>query len=474
MCCGQAAKEVKLEKISLAFILRATGGRLGHACFNLKFDSICTDTRAITPGCLFVALRGERFDGNDYLDEAFRKGASACLAQKQTESGDVILVDDSRAALRRLAAAYRRLFDIPVVAVTGSVGKTSTKEMIAAVLSQRWRTHKNEGNRNNEIGMPLSVFGLTRAHGAAVFEMGMSGFGEISRLSDCASPNIAVITNIGLSHIGMLGSQQNILKAKLEILDGLRPGGTLVRNGDDPLLRSLRAEELPGKPKIITYGVENVDCDARADHILINETSTSFDLHLGGENVPVTLPVCGRHHVYNALAAALCGRLLGVTLDQAAAGLAGFALPGFRQKIVPFKGMTLIEDCYNASPDSMKAAFGVLDAVAAASGGRKIAVLADMLELGSEAGNAHYETGKLAARSANVLYAFGEHAVRYCEGFAAAGGDPHSCSLFDSREELAKALAAQMKPGDIVLFKGSRGMRLEDAIKMVCEGWEGR
>ncbi len=230
-----------MEKISLGFILNATGGRLARESFNIKINSVCTDSRSVTPGCLFIALRGDNFDGHDYIETAFEKGAFAALSEKPVENvcRPVIMVKDTHSALLRLAQSYRMLFGMPVVGITGSVGKTSTKEAVYAVLSQKYRTHKNEGNLNNEIGMPMSVFGLERSHGAAVFEMGMSGFGEISRLSRVAEPDIGLITNIGVSHIGKLGSRENILKAKLEITDGMKKDGELILNGDDDLLARL-------------------------------------------------------------------------------------------------------------------------------------------------------------------------------------------------------------------------------------------
>ena len=458
-----------MEEISLGFILGATGGIVSHACYNLKFQQISTDTRQITPGCLFIALRGERFDGNEFLEEAFRRGAAACVANRPSDGGPVVMVPDTLRALQHLAAAYRRKFPIPVVGVTGSVGKTSTKEMIYTALEAGFRPLKNEGNRNNEIGMPLSVFSLDHTHTAAVFEMGMSGFGEISRLSAIAAPDIGVITNIGVSHMEKLGSQENILKAKLEIRDGMKPGGTLVLNADDPFLR--RVTPLSGE-RIFTYGVENRGGDLQAENIRIEENRTSFRASCGGQSIDVELPVCGRHHVYNALAALSCARLLGVGPEAAAHALASYSPTGFRQRVENFQGVTLVEDCYNASPDSMKSAFEMLAAMRVP--GRRIAVLADMLELGDISTRSHMEAGAAAFDSGvDILLTFGGQAAHYGDGFRSrdpSGARPYR--HFDSRRPLADALRGVMRAGDAVLFKGSRGMKLEEVIQMACEGWQ--
>ena len=458
-----------MEEISLGFILGATGGIVSHACYNLKFNSLSTDTRQIAPGSLFLALRGERFDGNDFLEEAFRKGAAACVASRSCEDGPVVLVPDTLRALQKLAAAYRRKFSIPVVGVTGSVGKTSTKEMIYTALSAKFRPLKNEGNRNNEIGMPLSVFSLDHTHTAAVFEMGMSGFGEISRLSSVAAPDIGVITNIGVSHMEKLGSQENILKAKLEIRDGLRPGGTLVLNHDDAFLRRVRPLE---RERIFTYGVENRESDLVAENVRIEESRTSFRVVGGGQSVDVNLPVCGRHHVYNALAALACARLLGIDAQEAARALAAYSPTGLRQRVENFHGVTLVADCYNASPDSMKSAFELLAALRVP--GRRIAVLADMLELGDVSTQSHFDMGAAAFDSGvDILLTFGGQARRYGDGFQSR--DPSGTRVyrhFGSHQALADALRDLMRAGDAVLFKGSRGMKLEEVIQMVCEGWQ--
>jgi UDP-N-acetylmuramoyl-tripeptide--D-alanyl-D-alanine ligase len=462
-----------MEKISLGFILSATGGRLGRECFNIKIKGVSTDSRTVKPGDLFIALRGDNFDGYDYINTAFEKGAYAALAERPMENAcrPVIVVKDTRIALLHLAESYRMLFDIPVVGVTGSVGKTSTKDAICSVLSQKYLTHKNEGNRNNEIGMPMSVFGLERKHGAAVFEMGMSGFGEISRLTRVAAPKIGVITNIGVSHIGKLGSQENILKAKLEIIDGMKADGKLILNGDDKFLRGYLNEAKGKLPiELQHYGIKSHD-GIYADEITENAFGSDFNIHFKGDTIRAHMPVPGEHNIYNALAAFCVGLNLNVEPQLAVAGLASFKPTGMRQEISTANGVTFIEDCYNASPDSMNAAFNVLKTV---KKGRSIAVLADMLELGETSKQAHFDVGKSAAESGvNLLLCFGNDAKYFCEGYNEAKKGGESC-FFEDKQALAKALLDLLSEGDTVLFKGSRGMKLEETYKTVYEGWKNK
>jgi UDP-N-acetylmuramoyl-tripeptide--D-alanyl-D-alanine ligase len=453
-----------LEKMSLGFISEAVSGALAgpEGAQELTVTGVSSDTRSIAPGSLFIALRGENFDGSDFLEDAFAKGAAACLGTRPSAAGPVVVVPDTGRALISLAAAYRSLFDIPSVGVTGSVGKTSTKDMIWCALSEKFRTLKNEGNRNNTVGMPLSVFGLGREHQAAVLEMGMSGFGEIAAMTGVAQPQVAVITNIGVSHIEKLGTRENILKAKLEILKGLRPGGCLVLNGDDPMLRDVK----PAGIKTYYYGTDPRRCGITAENIRDSGEAVDFDICGGLGQAHVSLPLAGRHNVYNALAAFCCAALLGVESEAAARGIEKFRPFGLRQRMEHVHGVTLIEDCYNASPDSMASAFAVLAGTDAV---RRIAVLADMLELGEASKDAHIGVGRAARRAgADILLAYGPQAKYYCEGF----GEGRECRHFDSKDELARAVAETALPGDAVLFKGSRGMKLEDAIKSVCERWK--
>lgn len=462
-----------MEKISLGFILNATGGRLGRESYNIKVSGVSIDTRTVKHGDLFIAIRGDKFDGHDFIKKAFELGAFAAIAERPVENVccPVIIVKDTRAALLHLAQNYRMNFDIPVVGVTGSVGKTSTKDAIYSVLSQKYKTHRNEGNRNNEIGMPMSVFGLDRAHGAAVFEMGMSGFGEISRLSRVAAPDVGVITNIGVSHIGKLGSRENIMKAKLEIIDGMKADGELILNGDDDMLRSFIGEAKGKLPiKVTSYGLKSRD-GIYADNIVSNAMGSDFDIHFLGGIVHAHMPVPGEHNIYNALAAFCVGQKLHVDPSAAVAGLAAYKPTGMRQEITNICGVTFIEDCYNASPDSMNAAFNVMRTV---KKGRSIAVLADMLELGNESSQAHKDVGASAAESGvNLLLSYGDYAKDLCEGFNSAKNGGESC-FFEDKQSLIKAITDLLHEGDTVLFKASRGMKLEEVAKAVYEGWKNK
>lgn len=458
-----------MRSLSLNFICKAVSGKMENSREDITVDSVCTDTRKIKPGCLFIALKGDRFDGHDFIESAFNAGAAAVVSQKPmcSPGGAVILVDDTARALLALAGAYRRLFAIPVVGITGSVGKTSTKEMVYAVLSQKYTTHKNEGNLNNQIGMPMSVFGLEPRHEAAVFEMGMSAFGEIENLSRVAAPSIGIITNIGISHIEKLKTRQNILSAKLELLKGMEEGSVLLLNGDDELLRAARKNlNVPA----LLYGINNKDCDVSASRIVTKNGATEFIIKYEEGEIPARIPVIGEHHVYNALAAFAAGRLLNIPPEDAVRGFDYFSQPGLRQKIVEKGGIVFIEDCYNASPDSMNAAFSVLKTVAgsgADASGRKIAVLADMLELGSQSAQAHRDVGKSAVQAGvNMLLAYGSDAANYCDGFRSGKQQPEGeCFCFDNKGALAEKLAKSLCRGDTVLFKGSRAMKLEEAIE---------
>ena len=429
-----------------------------------EISEICTDTRAVTSGCLFVAIRGERFDGNDFADEAIRQGAGAVLCERKgnLEHGIYLVVKDTRIALLRLAEYYAGLFPIPKVGLTGSVGKTTTKEMTAAVLSRCFRTLKTEGNFNNQIGLPKMVFRLDDSIQAAVFEMGMDHAGQISSLSRTVKPDVGIITKIGVSHIENLGSQEGILHAKMEITDGMREGTPLVLNGDDPLL--LKAAESCGHP-VILFGIDNPSCRVTASHIRQEGEKTFFLLSVFEHQISVELPAVGRHQVYDALAAAAAGSFLGVPLDEIARGLSEYVPSGMRQRVVRHKGLIVIEDCYNASPDSIKAA---LQALASMEGvERKIAVLGDMLELGEYAEKAHRNCGRLAAQSGvDLLFAYGENARFYVEEAEKCGVQG---AFYEDKDGLANALLSQLKPGDCVLFKASRGMKLEEVIQKIYQ-----
>lgn len=448
-----------MEKLTLTEIVDALGTT---SPVEAEITEISTDTRNLPEGCLFLALRGTHFDGHAFAKRAVESGAAAVVTEYEIEDCPCLVVDNTRLALLRIAAYYRSKFSPILVGVTGSVGKTTSKEMIALVLSAKYNTLKTQGNLNNEIGLPKTLLELDSHHEAAVIEMGMSNFGEIHRLSCTTQPTIGVITNIGFSHIENLKSQEGILKAKLEILDGMADDAPLVVSADDPFLAPLK-NELQPRP-VYTYGIENENADVRAVDIKSDDSSISFTvIDKGKETCRVTLPCVGLHNVLDALGAYCTGRLADIEPEKIAEALGKYKTVGFRQNIEQHGTYTLIVDCYNASPDSMKAALHVLREMK--SSGRKAAVLGDMLELGDLSRKLHEIVGDMSLVSgADQIFCYGKNA-KYIAKTAAKGG----ASVFhtEDKTELCSAIRAYLRPGDLILFKASRGMHLEDCIKEI-------
>jgi len=444
-----------MKKLTLSEIAKAVGGTCN--C-DTEINGICIDSRLAGDGLLYIAIKGENFDGHDFTKSALENGAVGAMISHDVDcDGKFIVVEDTRKALIALAHWFRCTFDIPVVGLTGSVGKTTTKEMTWAVLSEKYNAIKTEGNLNNDIGLPRTLLRMEADTEAAVIEMGMSNAGEISVLSQTTEPTAAIISNIGVSHMESLGSRENILKAKLEILDGLRDGCPIMLNGDDPYLVSAKIEDRP----VFYYGIDNPDCDYRGTDIEQNGNETSFTVVFdGGKTQKLVIPTIGIHNVYNALAAFATGMQLGVTPEQAAAGLLKYVPSGMRQRMKVVGGITFIEDCYNASPDSQRAALKMLSGFKAE---RRIAVLGDMLELGKISEDAHRNAGLLVAKNKiDVLMTYGPNSVATTEN-AIECGVPEVKSFLD-KSELADALFDELRAGDAVLFKASRGMALEDVI----------
>ena len=362
---------------------------------------------------------------------------------------------DTRAALLALAGGYRSLFDIPVVGITGSVGKTTTKEMTAAVVGQKFRTLYTQGNLNNEIGMPLTLFRLEESTQAAVVEMGMSNFKEISRMTVQAKPTVAVITNIGTAHIEFLGSREGIRDAKMEILEG----GTAVLNGDEPLLWC-KKDRIAAKT--LYFGIENPACDVRAQHIVQEGDHINLTIVHPNGSFDAVIGTVGKHNVYNALAAASVGLCLGLSPEQIAAGLQGFQ--DIHQTITQENGCTIIDSCYNASPDAVNASLELLSQLKIT--GKRIAVLGGMRELGSFAAAEHQRCGKSIAKCADVLYAYGDGAENYRIGALEAGMPDANIHIMHSHEGIAGALKRDVKQGDALLFKGSRYWKMEKALEL--------
>ncbi len=436
-----------------------TGGQLIGE--DIAVTGVSTDTRTIEKGMLFVAVKGENFDGNDFIDAAAEKGAAAVISDR-AEGADghsvtVILVKDSRAAQLALARYYRMKFPVKLVGVTGSVGKTSTKDMIYAVLSAKFNTLKTEGNFNNDIGLPRTLFRLNESYGAAVIEMGMSDRGEISVLSGAAAPDICVITNIGWCHIENLGTRENILKAKLEILDGASPNAPLILNGDDEFLKSA---ELPGR-RIVRYG-RGADCDVRAEDIVRSGIGQKFTLVYQGRKYPAEIPTVGEHHVMNALAAFAAGTEAGMTAEEIIPAFLRYEASGMRQKTERRGDITVILDCYNASPTSMESSLSVLGGMTVP--GRRCAVLGDMLELGDMSAKLHADIAEYIVKNAECAFLYGNEMAHCRQKLEQAGFETH---YYTDKQALTVGLLNWLRPGDAVLFKGSRGMRMEEIAEKI-------
>lgn len=422
---------------------RAAGGRVAGCGQDAPLSGGVIDSREAGPGLMFCALPGERADGHEYMRSALEKGAACCLATHVPEgvTGPVILVDDVRSAMAKIAGACRDRLDIPVVGITGSSGKTTAKEMCAAVLSQKYNTLKTEKNFNNELGVPLTLFRIGPEHGAAVVELGINHFGEMSRLGAMAKPDIAVYTLIGRSHLEALGDLDGVLRAKGELVEHMPPDGLLIVNGDDEKLAAWR----PARRKL-TFGLGE-GCDVRGVGFAPRGAEGSALTVLAGERrIELFLPAYGRHLAYAALAAAAVGIELGLSDGQIAAGAADYAPVGRRARIIETPSLTVIDDCYNANPDSVKMAI----ASAGALGGRLVCILGDMLELGEQSEQMHREVGEAARAAGALLLTAGERS-------AAMGGEH-----FASKAELIAALPRLLKRGDRVLVKASHSMAFEE------------
>ena len=448
-----------MEQLSLKKIAEVIGA---DCQTDLPIHCICTDTRTIEKGCLFIALEGERFDAHDFVPQAVQQGAAAVICHKEVAcEAPVLYVEDTRRAYLDIAGYYRSLFSIPLIGITGSVGKTTTKEFVALALSAKYKTLKTEGNFNNDIGMPKTLLGLDSSYEAAVIEMGMNHFGEIHSLTLRSKPTMGVITNIGVSHIENLGSRDGILQAKLEILDGMAADAPLLLNADND---KLAAASIEGR-KVFYFGIESETADYRALNITADNESTDFVIAYPGGRQPVHIPTVGSHNVLNAVCAFAVGVLNGIEAQQVAQKLSEYVPAGMRQRIVKCDAFTVIEDCYNASPDSMRAAIGTL---AGMDAGKKIAVLADMLELRDYAQQLHEEVGAYCAQQQiDVLLAYGEQAAAYCSKATECG--LKTARHFTDKEALLEAVIEQMEEGCALLFKGSHGMHLEQTIQALYE-----
>ncbi len=454
-----------MKELTLKQIADWCGGKVSARFEHLRVSRMQSDSRKVRSGDLFVALKGAKADGHDFAETAINHGAVAALVSRPiSEKLPSIEVEDTLRAYGDIAAGYRKLTGVKVVGITGSVGKTTTKEMTASILEAVYHTAKTEGNHNNNLGLPMTIMDMPENTEVAVLEMGMNHSGEMEYLSDIARPDLAIITNIGTMHIEHLGTREGILQAKLEIMRGMPDDGAGVFNGDEPLLWNIRAI---GKHKKYYYGIENHACDVTATDIVELDDGVRFVVHGFGQQFELFVPMLGRHAVYNALAATTVGLLLGVKPEQIQARFSSFHNTGMRQKIYVKNGVTIIEDCYNAGPESTEAALDVLAGIK--TDGRRIAVLGDMLELGNRSSAEHYRIGRLAVGKADLLLTYGEHSVRTLTGAITGGMNPKNTDHFDTHEDMAHMLKMRVSEGDVVLFKGSRGMRMEKVLQLFLD-----
>lgn len=440
-------------------ILEATQGTLLIQGESNNFHKVSTDTRKIENGSIFIALKGDNFNGNNYVNEASNKGAIICIVDevlfdKETvnKNTSIILVNNTRDALLSLAKFYRNKLGIKVVGVTGSTGKTSTKDLLAAVLSEKYKVFKTKGNFNNEIGLPLMILELDSSYEIAILEMGMSNLGEIHKLAEVANPDMALITNIGISHIENLKTRENILKAKMEIVDYFKENNLLVVNGDDDLLTTIKEIDY----KLLKTGLETSN-NIWAEDIELRESGSTFTICDGKEKNKFLLNVPGKHNIQNLLLAVAIAKNLSVSYEEMQRGLSNLEATSMRLDIIKLQGYTLINDCYNSSPSSVKSA---IDVEMSIKGNRRIAILGTMKELGHESLNAHRDIGKYASlKGIDQLFLVGEFTEATKEGFG------EKATVFGSKEELIEKLPQLIEKNDVVLVKASRSMKFEDITK---------
>lgn len=458
-----------MNNLSIEEIVNSCKGKLLCGDKYRQVERFSQDSRDIKDGDIYVGIRGDNFDGNAYYLDALNNGAIGCILEESFESKidlekvgnkGIILVKDSIKAIQDIATYRRNQFDIPTVAVTGSVGKTSTKDIIGNVLAQKFYVLKTQGNKNNHIGLPLTILELKNQN-AMVVEMGMNHFGEIRTLTNIGKPTICVITNIGTSHIGNLGSRENILKAKLEILEGMKTNGTVIVNNDNDLLHKW-AEENKQNYNIITYGIHN-ESDYMAFNIKEKDEEVEYDLNFKNEVYKVKVPVSGEVFVYNSLCAIAAGCACNIDIKDSIKGIASFKLTQKRMEIVKKDGITIINDSYNASYDSMKAGLEYLKNV---SGERKIAVLGDMLELGEFSKELHEQVGEeVAKNNIDILITVGNYA-KYIASKAKELGIKNVTS-FENNKDASNYLKSILRQNDVILLKASNSMKFGEIFEAI-------
>ena len=432
-----------------------------------NFDDIVTDSRKITPNSLFIALKGENFNGEDFAAEAVKKGAAGvivsieCPKEKLPSTGLVLRVADTLAAYQSFARLWRERFDIPVVAITGSNGKTTTKDLTAAALSRLGAIQKTSKNYNNEIGVPLTLLGLNESHKAAVVEIGMRGLHQIDALAEIVKPTIGIVTNVTETHIELLGSIENIALAKSEMVTSIKRGGVVILNADDPNVLAMKVKAAEGV-KVLTFGIDH-EADLQAFDIETDSTATTFKVR-GIADYTFKINLLGRHNVLDALAAICTALESGLSCEDIQAGFEELETTAMRFQVINRDGLTIINDAYNAAPASMRAS---IKTTADLAKGRKIAVLGDMLELGDISESAHREVGREVANAGfDFLLTLGTLGRFIADGARGAGLEAERVLSFDTHEDTAAALKNITQSGDTILFKASRGMKLEKVLEL--------
>ncbi len=450
-------------------IIIATGGVLLNGDEDTLINGITIDSRKIDGNDLFIPLIGENFDGHKFIADSVKKGIKAILISKSEYAKKhnvlTIQVNDTLKALQNIAKYYISKFNIPIIAVTGSTGKTSTKDLITSVLKQKYKTLSNIGNFNNHIGVPLTVFSLESDHEVAVIEMGMSNLGEIDLLADIVRPDIGVITNIGLSHIEHLKTQQNIMNAKMEIANYFNESSMIIVNGDDKYLKKINDTDLNYKKCLVGLDKHNSIQGVNIKDMGIE--GTSFDIVYEGNTYPFIVKAPGIHNVYNALCAFVVAITLGVSIQLIQKGISQYKSSHMRLNVFTTdKDIVIINDAYNASPDSMKAALSVL---AKFNEKRKIAILGDMLEMGKYTEQGHYDIGCFAAENTDILITVGKSSKFIAKGAEDRGFEKSNIFVCTDNEQAKSKLNDLLKKGDTVLVKGSRGMKMEEIVEYIQE-----
>lgn len=454
-----------MEKMTIKELIKACNGQQLLGGLNDTVEGIVIDSRKANKSNAYVAIIGENLDGHNFIESAYENGCRTFIVSNKgidlpirKDIINVIQVTDTQLALGDIGRYYKQKFNIPYIGVTGSVGKTTTRDMIYSALNGKYNSHKNVGNLNNHLGVPLTLFELNEKHECAVIEMGMSHFKEIEYLADMVHPNIAVISNIGLSHVENLGSQEGILKAKLEITKNFGENHLLVVNGDDKFLSTLKNENLPYQLK--TFGF-NPDNDIYCKEYELTTKDISFTCIINGKEEHFNVPALGKHNILNAMSAILVGLELGLNIEDIKRGLNTYTATGMRLDIIKSDDYTIINDCYNASPDSMKSALKVLGNFDS----RKVAILGDMFEMGDMTEIGHRQVGAETLENADVLITIGNASKYISKEAISLGFNKNNVFHFNSKQDLFNQMNDILNKDDVILIKASRGMKLEDVVR---------